>query len=298
MSISADELYKGAYDAHYKEYDIAKAKIDYKKVIEKYPKSPEARYAQNQLSNLARDKEKLEYKREQIIKTNTDESLPIQQRSLKEFSKYYLSNLKSNLEDFGSFFSFISFLFLIQVLISAFVALIIISKAGFTGAIQIILLAVNFAIVFKLASLGERFVKLQTQKVENDIQSTIGFRSESVKMAKEILKKAEQRAENNITVSGGNAVFAINGSTVSGVTQTITVEGDSELVKSLALLVSFCEESENSEALKMSTQLSEEATKETPNKGILFDLWSGITAALPEIAGIVKIVQGIKSLLI
>lgn len=226
------------------------------------------------------------------------ENLPIQKRSLKEFSNYYLNGLKDNLEEFGRFFTFISVLFWIQVSLSVLAALFIMSKVGFMGAFQVILLAVNLAVVIWFASLGKQFVRLQTAKVENDIHSTIEFRSESVKMAKEILKKAEQKAENNITVSGGNAVFAIDGSIVTGITQTITVQGDSELVKSLALLVSFCEESGNTDAFKMATQLSEEATKETPNKGVLFDLWAGITAALPEVAGIVKIAQGIKGLFV
>ena len=232
------------------------------------------------------------------METLASENLPVQKRNLKEFSKYYLNGLKYNLEGFGKLFTFISVLFWIQTSISVLVALYIMSQFGFMVALELMILAINLVVIIWLASLGKQFVKLQTQKVENDIHNTIEFRSESVKMAKEILKKAEQKAANNITVSGGNAVFAVDGSIVSGVMQTITVQGDSELVKSLALLVSFCEESGNTDAFKMATQLSEEATKETPNKGTLFDLWAGITAALPEVAGIVKIAQGVKTLFV
>jgi len=232
------------------------------------------------------------------MKESANDAPPIQRRSLQGFSKYYLNSLKGNLESFGTFFLFVEGLFWIQVALSVIVALFIMNRSGFPGALQLIILGVNMAIIIWFAILGRQFVRLQTQKIENDIYTTIEYRAETVAMANEILKRAEQKAENKITVSGGNAVFAIDGSTISGVNQTITVEGNSELVHSLALLVSFCEESGNAEATKLASKLSEEATKYAPSKGILFDLWSGITALLPEVAGIVKIAQGIKSLFV
>ena len=115
-------------------------------------------------------------------------------------------------------------------------------------------------------------------------------------MAKEILKKAEKKAENRITINGDNAVFAFDGGSVSGVTQTKTVEGGSEMLQSLALLVSYCELQGDQRAVELAKQLSEEATKQQPNKGEIFELWNQITAAIPQVSGIVKIAQGVKQL--
>lgn len=222
---------------------------------------------------------------------------PIQKRNLKEFSDYYLRGLKQNLHGFGQFFSLVKGLFWFQVAVSGLVALYLMTKFGFLAGIQLIILSLYLAIIVWFVSLCRQFVKLQTEKVENDIRTTIEYRSESTKMAEEILKKAEQKAENKITISGGNAVLALDGSTVSGVNQTITVEGEGELVKSLALLVSFCEEAGDSYALEMANKLTEEATKKPVDKGVIFDLWGKIIAALPQVASVVKISQGIKSLL-
>ncbi len=230
---------------------------------------------------------------------NENQQSPIEKMSLKEFSNYYLKSLKDNLRGFGRFFHFLGVLLGISFFISiAFIIVIIVATKNPGQIFQAIPVAINLAAILWFASLCKKFVRLQTEKVENDIYNTIEFREDSANMAKEILEKAERKAENKITIQGDNAVLALDGSTISGVQQTKTVEGESELVKSLALLVSFCEVIGDDNAVVMAKQLSEEATKPNPNKGTVFDLWSKITASLPEVASIVKIAQGIKTFLL
>lgn len=237
-----------------------------------------------------------------IYEWNQDEDTnqsPIKEVSYKEFADDYLVKLKGILDGFGNFFAFIGILFVIQaavaIVVVAYLVVKVKTELGYLNAVGVVIYIV---LVTWLAILCKSFVKLQTEKVEQDIRSTIEFREESGRVAEEILKKAEKKARDNINVYGGNAVFAINGSTVSGVNQSITIEGGEELVNSLALLVSFCEESKNAKALEIATKLSEEATKESPNKGVLFDLWSTITGIIPEVASIVKIAEGIKGLFV
>ena len=56
--MEAEELYKDAYNAHYKSGNTEKAIAGYQHLIELYPDSPEARYARSQLSNLEEDEER------------------------------------------------------------------------------------------------------------------------------------------------------------------------------------------------------------------------------------------------
>ncbi|MGZ8875998.1 MAG: hypothetical protein ACXW1F_05850 [Halobacteriota archaeon] len=222
----------------------------------------------------------------------------IENTNLTEFSDYYLKGLKKNLKGFSKFFGFIGVMFWLQVSIAVIATFIVMVKVSLFGALELIVLSFYLTVILWFSSLCKQLVNLQTKKVENDIYNTIAYRLGSIKMAQEILKKAEQKAENRITINGDNAVFAFDGGSVSGVTQTKTVEGGSELLQSLALLVSYCELQGDEKAIELAKQLSEEATKQQLNKGKIFDLWNQITVAIPQVAGIVKIAQGVKALFI
>jgi hypothetical protein len=183
-------------------------------------------------------------------------SNPIKVRSLKDFSNYYLSNLKISLDSFKGLFTFISIIFWIQIFLSVIGAGVLFSKDEFQGGITLIVLSINIIVIIWFASIGKSFVNLQVEKVEHDIHNTIEFQTESKKMNKDILEAAMKKVENKITVNNGNAVFAFDGGTIHGVSQTLEIKGDNELVESLARLLSICKESNNSEALSAATLLS------------------------------------------
>lgn len=217
-------------------------------------------------------------------------------KSLKEFSNYYLTGLKSNLASFADLFTFISVLFWMQIFISLIVAVYLISEKDASGAFALITLAINITVIIWLASTAKSFISLQIEKIEYDIHNKIEFQTESIKMSEDILDAAMKKAVNNITMNNGNAVFAFDGGTVHGVSQSLEIKGDNELVESLAKLLVACKESNNDAALSAAKSLSEEATKDTPDKGTLFELWSKITGLLPEVTSIVEISKGIKEL--
>ena len=68
-------------------------------------------------------------------------------------------------------------------------------------------------------------------------------------------------------------------------------------MKVLALLIAYCEESRNDEAIKNARALSEEAIKQNIDKSKLFELWNKIQSQLPAVSSIVKIANGILKLI-
>ena len=52
--MNAEELYREAYELHYKKKDYAAAYKGYLKVMEKFPQSPESQYAKAQIENLSK----------------------------------------------------------------------------------------------------------------------------------------------------------------------------------------------------------------------------------------------------
>lgn len=216
------------------------------------------------------------------------------QRSLEEFSGYYLVQLKSNLRKFSTFFSVIGFIIFIQLLIEIFTLLIAFrDSVGIAGAVQKTL---SFSMLVWLAFLVSNLVKLQSEKVENDIVTTIKHRSESKSMSEKILKKAEERAGHKITITGDNAMLALDGGSISGSSQVKNIQGDTELMKSLALLISYVEESKEPQAIHAANKLAEEATKPEPDKGKIFELWNKVTVITPQVSELVSVVSSIKSL--
>jgi hypothetical protein len=223
-------------------------------------------------------------------------SKPVKEMELNEFTEYYLDALKNSLSDFSSFFSVIGFILFIQTLGAIGYLIYLLNEVGISTIGPMLTLILNLALIVWFASLMGKFVRLQTEKTEHDFANKLKFQSEAVKMGKEILEAAHQKTENKITVNGGNAVFAFDNSSINGVNQTITIEGNSELVRSLALLVSYCEEKANDDAVKKSKLLATEATKEQPDKLTLIDLWTSIVSAVPDVADVVEIAKDIKGL--
>ena len=137
--------------------------------------------------------------------------------SLEQFSEYYLGKLKNTLSKFSTFFLIIAGLVFIQFIVGVF---ILFSAIGGTGGIAAAFQqTLSFGMLVWLAILVRNLVNLQTEKVENDIVTTIKHRKESKSMSEEILKKAEQKAAHKITINGDNAMLAIDGGTISGSSQ-------------------------------------------------------------------------------
>lgn len=236
--------------------------------------------------------------------SNKSKYVPIEKRSFQEFSDYYLRELKVVLEGFSKIFLWGVRLYMLQLALGLFFLLIVFIYESATkgigyGLLTIIpalLLVINIYVFFRLLSLSKDFIRLQLEKVENNIYSTAEFRNNAISLSKKILTRAKQSVQNRITVTGGNAVFALNGGRISGVDQSLSFEGNRETVRSLALLYTYCEESVNQEATDLAVKASEEATKENVNKVLLQSYWIQITKVLPEILEAKEIVDGIEAL--
>ncbi|WP_412972118.1 hypothetical protein [Glaciecola sp. MF2-115] len=215
---------------------------------------------------------------------------------LLEFTNYYLSTLKTNLSDFSIFFNVIGFILFIQALIGIGTLFVLFTEFKITTFFSTATLIFNLVLIVWFAKLMGNFIKLQTDKTEHDFANKLKFQSEAIKMGQDILEEARDKKNNNIVVNGGNAVFAFDNSSIDGVKQTTKVEGNSELVRSLALLVNYCEKKADDVALEKAKLLATEATKSQPDKGRLIDLWTGIVSAVPEVSGIVEIAKDIKGL--
>jgi len=220
---------------------------------------------------------------------------PVHKKSLEEFSKYYLSSIKANLSEFSTYFTLVGLVITIQIVIGMFILFFAFKNSdGIAIAFQQL---ISLGMLIWLAMLAKQFIRIQMEKVENDISNTILFRKESKKMSEDITKKIEQKAANKITVMGDNAMIAVDGGSISGSSQVKNVQGETELVKSLALLVSYCEEFNEAEALKAANQLTEEAVKANPDKGVVFGLWNKIISEIPKVSEVVSIANSVKTLI-
>lgn len=221
---------------------------------------------------------------------------PIKTMELNDFTEYYFKKLKSNLASFSKFFSIIGFILFIQTFIAIGSSVLISNDFQMIPFLSSLLLILNLILIIWFASLMGNFVELQTEKTEHDLVNKLNFQTETIKMGQDILQEAHKKTKNKIVVKGGNAVFAFDNSSIKGVTQTITINGNSELVSSLALLVSYCEQKSNEGAVATAKALATEATKSQPDKGVLIDLWTSIVSSVPEVSGIVEIAKDIKGL--
>ncbi len=234
---------------------------------------------------------------EEQVRDRNENSLQVD-LSLENFAEGYLLALKSNLSSFRHFFTGLLFLYGTLTLFLICLIVVLFDGSGILALLQSVPTILNFAVLVWLAEdfCGD-FVKLQVSKTENALINTISFRGEATKMNKKILEQAEKRAGHTITLHGDNAILAIDGSSVSDVRQTKTVQGDPETIKSLALLIAYCQETGNSVAISASQEMAAEATKNTPNRGKIFSFWNTIVAAIPSILSTVKIVEGVKALM-
>lgn len=228
------------------------------------------------------------------VSKNKNREKPKNNPTLEQFSGYYLKQLKLSLSNFSTYFSVVGFVVGIQFIGGIFLLLLAFRESvGVVSAIQQVL---SFSMLVWLAILVKNFVTLQTEKIENDIVTTIEHRNESKIMSEKILRKAEEKAGHKITVNGDNAMLAIDGGTISGSSQVKNVQGETELMKSLALLISYVEESEEPDAIRAANELAGEATKPEPDKGTIFDLWNKITTITPQVSELVSVVGSVKSL--
>ncbi|MEL6522810.1 MAG: hypothetical protein AAFQ66_17710 [Pseudomonadota bacterium] len=224
---------------------------------------------------------------------------------LAQFTPVYLTALKRNIRGFRTFFGWLVFLNTLA-LIAAIIGFLIMAAEMAQRNIPIssafvansVFALISLLILRWLARLCLRFVRLQMAKTENLLLNQVEFQDQTERKADEILSAAEKRAGHNINVSGNVAAMVLDGGTISGVTQNAKIHGDRETMKILSLLIEFARETGNSVAFEAANQMAAEATSEKPDKGRLFYLWNTIAAAVPTILGAVKIVDGVRKILI
>lgn len=217
--------------------------------------------------------------------------------SLDAFAPQYLQSLKQNLSDFGLIFRIVMGFQIAATIIALFATIPFIFRFGFLAALNGVITIAFIVLMTWFTKLCKTFVNLQLSKTENELQNTITFRNVTKNTSDKILEAAEKRAGHNISVNGDNTVLALDGGSVSGVSQNKTVTGSSEILQTLSLLIEYCKESGNTEAAKYAQELAAEATKPNKDKSILFDIWNKIISLEPSISKISKIVLGVKSVI-
>lgn len=223
-------------------------------------------------------------------------------KSLSEHEQYvksYLTQLRDIASDFESIFSIFKWIFVVGLGLQVIILLGSLFTGGFYSFLSVaylVIFAAGTALTVWFWSLCVRLARLQKTKIEHDVSTTYSMRVENKRTASEILAAAEKRAETMIDASGDNNVILVGSGSISGVSQNKTITGGDDLAQFLALLIAYAEESDSEDAAKLANEFADEAAKASPDKGALATLWAGISAAVPTILGVTKIVSGVKGL--
>ena len=171
---------------------------------------------------------------------------------------------------------------------------------GILGVLNIAVLIVNMIVVVWFAAIAKRFVKLQAERAEQDLQYQAETDKEVAMTSKEILERALKKAEgivNTISIGGSSyGPIAVAQGNNAKVTQT-TEQEIFEKKDGLALLKAYCEEAKNIEASALAEKILVEADKIDPNRNIIFDSWTRIVSLLPPIGQIASIANTIRLML-
>ena len=134
MNTNSQELYKEAYNFHYSFHDFSKAIELYKRVIEQFPESAEARYSRTQIENIENmsEIEKANYikKQQEIQNSNSEEK----KGKLKYYSTY------GTTKTISEFISFIGWGIVIISIIAAIIVIVKSSESRYGGVSLIDLL--------------------------------------------------------------------------------------------------------------------------------------------------------------
>ena len=217
----------------------------------------------------------------------------------RSFVGSYLSDLRDVADSAERLFSIYKWLFIVALGIQVLVLLGTMLAGGFfaiQSIVSLLLLGAATALTVWFWTICVTFARLQKSKIEHDISTNYTIRAENKRSASEILEAAQKRAENMIDASGDNNVILVGSGSISGVSQSKTIASGEDVAQILALIIAYAEESESQEGVKLANEFANEAAKSEPDKGALAVLWAGITAAIPAILGVTKIVTGVKSL--
>ncbi len=222
-------------------------------------------------------------------------------KQYETFTRSYLQELKANYAGFLNYFGVIKLIFIIECIVSGIFALIMLFASGILGALSIIILTMNVALVVWLSVLLMSFIELQMQKIQADIDNKVEYQSQSLDISENILEKVKRRAEsivNDIKVFGSNYgnISAISGNN-NKVEQNTSGSDGQKIAEAIAMLLAYCEEAKNDDALSAAKKLATEAENPDPDRGVIFELWNQITTLVPQIGAVVKIANGIKGLL-
>ncbi len=218
----------------------------------------------------------------------------------QDFTRIYLSSLDKNLSGFYSFFRIIAAFFALQS-VAGFIVAIALLSTTLWGAILLLAYFFQTAICVWGAVLARDFVQLQVRKTKFETVRNAEFRTETVKMGKQVLEKVRRRAEkilNSVTVAGNNygAILANVGDN-NHVVQIVNAKESKEVAEAIALMLAYCEEEGNPNAIQISKTIAKEAENANPEKSILFQQWTTLISILPGIADVVKIAQGLRTLM-
>ena len=83
--MNSKELYKTAYDLHYKFFNLDEAIKEYQQIIDEFPDSPEASYAKTQIANIQKMSEaEREKYHQRIVKVTAQEAYKMDQSNITE----------------------------------------------------------------------------------------------------------------------------------------------------------------------------------------------------------------------
>ncbi|NDW03589.1 hypothetical protein [Jiella pacifica] len=217
----------------------------------------------------------------------------------KYFYDSYLPRLAKNYESFSTFFYTIYSIFMVFSVLSIIISLIAMAQSGIFGFLNITFVAINFFIIVWISNLLRDFFKIQYEKTVHENKTMVSFRESTMEKSNEILFKAQSRADsivNTLTIGGSVSGIVQIGSGHSA-NQVRTQSDENDIRNSLALLIAYCEQSNNPTASQAAIEFREEASKDSPSQNVLLTLWTRMVAALPIVAQIVGITGGIMKLL-
>jgi hypothetical protein len=206
-----------------------------------------------------------------------------------EFSRAFLKREQNIFDGFRTVFNIVMAFSLIASVISLLIALMAISYTGISLVlINLLVSGIQYGIIFYLASLCGRFVRLRAARISNEVHNDLKDAEGLREMAKAIEKKIEERASQ--IKAGDNAIIVVNSKT-GNIEQTITTR--KELRDPLALLIAHAEQTGRADIIEAAKHIAAEASKETPDKSLVFNLWNKIVAAIPKIGEITEIAKAI-----
>lgn len=144
------------------------------------------------------------------------------------------------------------------------------------------------------------FFSIQMSKVEQDLAYEQKVGKETSNMSKELLNRAKERVPgiiNTVKIFRGPRNGNINISQGGSISLPGARDELIEQTQGIALLLAYCQESNNSEAQLLSRSIADEIEKPEPNKTLIFNAWSKIISLIPTISQVASIANVVRTFL-